>query len=206
MVAVFPAIFPASIVVAPYSPIALAKVRIVPDAIPGPAVGMITLRKILNSDIPNVLPACSKLISICSKAALAFLYIKGKAMTVAAIMHPSQVWTTCISKVSLRKIPNVDKLFEIRGIGLKTISGFIAEIEEDFPRFFAEEVPANPLKSEMFLPKTIGQLLEAKKATVKVLRTSDKWYGVTYAADKPQVVAALKDLAQQGAYPDGLWK
>ena len=84
--------------------------------------------------------------------------------------------------------------------------GFIADIEEDFPRFFAEEVPANPLKSEMFLPKTIGQLLEAKKATVKVLRTSDKWYGVTYAADKPQVVAALKDLAQQGAYPDGLWK
>ena len=84
--------------------------------------------------------------------------------------------------------------------------GFIAEIEKDFPRFFAEEVPANPEKAEMFLPKTVGQLLEAKKATVKVLRTSDKWYGVTYAADKPQVVAALKALADQGAYPNGLWK
>jgi len=84
--------------------------------------------------------------------------------------------------------------------------GFIAEVEKDFPRFFAEEVPANPAKSEMFLPKTIGQLLKAKKATVKVLRTADKWYGVTYAADKPQVVAALKNLADQGAYPDGLWK
>ncbi|MBQ7768942.1 MAG: nucleotidyltransferase [Oscillospiraceae bacterium] len=84
--------------------------------------------------------------------------------------------------------------------------GFIAEVEKDFPRFFKEEVPANPAKSEMFLPMTIGKLLQARKATVKVLRTADKWYGVTYAADKPQVVAALKDLADKGAYPDGLWK
>ena len=84
--------------------------------------------------------------------------------------------------------------------------GFIAEVEKDFPRFFREEVSANPLKSEMFLPKTIGQLLDNKKATVKVLRTADKWFGVTYAADKPQVVAALKDMADRGAYPDGLWK
>ena len=84
--------------------------------------------------------------------------------------------------------------------------GFLAEVEKDFPRFFKEEVPANPAKAEMFLPLTIGQLLGADKATVKVLRTADKWYGVTYAADKPQVVAALKDLADKGAYPDGLWK
>ena len=84
--------------------------------------------------------------------------------------------------------------------------GFIDYVEQDFPRFFKEDVPANPAKSEMFLPMTIGQLLQAKKATVKVLRTSDKWYGVTYAADKPQVMAALKDLADKGAYPDGLWK
>ena len=84
--------------------------------------------------------------------------------------------------------------------------GFLAEVEKDFPRFFKEEVPANPAKAEMFLPMTIGKLLNAKKATVKVLRTADKWYGVTYAADKPQVVAALKDMADKGAYPDGLWK
>ena len=84
--------------------------------------------------------------------------------------------------------------------------GFLAEVEKDFPRFFKEDVPANPAKAEMFLPMTVGKLLEDKKATVKVLRTADKWYGVTYAADKPQVVAALKTLADQGAYPDGLWK
>ena len=84
--------------------------------------------------------------------------------------------------------------------------GFLAEVEKDFPRFFREEVPANPQKAEMFLPMTVGKLLKAKKATVKVLRTADKWFGVTYAADKPQVVAALKDMADKGAYPDGLWK
>jgi len=39
-----------------------------------------------------------------------------------------------------------------------------------------------------------------------VLHSADKWYGVTYAADKPHVVAALKEMTAQGKYPDGLWK
>ena len=83
---------------------------------------------------------------------------------------------------------------------------FLAEIAARFPKFIAEEVPANPAKAEMFLPMTVGQLLEEGKATVKVLRSADKWYGVTYAADKPQVVAALKAMTAEGKYPDGLWK
>ena len=53
----------------------------------------------------------------------------------------------------------------------------------------------------------MNNLLKAGKATVKILRSEDKWYGVTYAADKPQVVAALQNLAAQGKYPvTGLWK
>ena len=80
------------------------------------------------------------------------------------------------------------------------------ELERDFPRFFRENVPQNPLKAEMFLPMNVRSLLKAGKATVKVLRTADKWYGVTYAADKPVVMAALKAMTQQGAYPDGLWE
>jgi NDP-sugar pyrophosphorylase family protein len=82
---------------------------------------------------------------------------------------------------------------------------FLAEIAARFPKFIAEEVPANPAKAEMFLPMTVGQLLEEGKATVKVLRTADQWFGVTYAADKPVVVAALKAMADEGQYPDGLW-
>ena len=85
-------------------------------------------------------------------------------------------------------------------------SGFIDGIEADFPRFLREEVPENPMKAEMFLPMTVGRMLEAGTATVKVLTTGDKWFGVTYAADKPIVVAALKEMTAKGLYPDGLWK
>ena len=58
----------------------------------------------------------------------------------------------------------------------------------------------------MFLPFTVNQMLMENTCAVKVLRTADKWYGVTYAADKPIVVAALAEMAQKGMYPDGLWK
>jgi hypothetical protein len=84
--------------------------------------------------------------------------------------------------------------------------GFLKEIEARFPAFLAEKVPANPAKAEFFLPMTVGELLTEGKATVKVLHSADKWYGVTYAADKPLVMAALQEMTQQGKYPDGLWK
>ena len=79
-------------------------------------------------------------------------------------------------------------------------------LEAGFPGFLAEKVPGNPQKAEYLLPMSIGELLKAGKATVKVLHSADKWYGVTYAADKPHVVAALKEMTAQGKYPDGLWK
>ena len=82
---------------------------------------------------------------------------------------------------------------------------FMAELKNRFPVFLASAVPENPQKAEMFLPSIVSQLIDEEKATVKVLRTADKWYGVTYAADKPAVIAALQALTQQGLYPDGLW-
>ena len=83
---------------------------------------------------------------------------------------------------------------------------FLKEVEQRFPAFLAQDVPGNPLKAEYYLPKAVAQLLAGKKATVKVLHSEDKWFGVTYAADKPLVVAALKALTEEGKYPDGLWK
>ena len=83
---------------------------------------------------------------------------------------------------------------------------FLEEIAKRFPEFLEKTVPGNPMKAEYFLPKTVSQLLEEKLATVKVLRSADKWYGVTYAADKPQVVAALREMTDRSLYPDGLWK
>ena len=82
---------------------------------------------------------------------------------------------------------------------------FMEELKAEFPRFLTNLMPKNPEKAEMFLPSAVSKLIDEGKATVKVLRTADKWYGVTYAADKPTVIAALQALTQQGLYPDGLW-
>jgi len=83
---------------------------------------------------------------------------------------------------------------------------FLRELKTRFPKFVRESVPANPTKAEFFLPSTVAELLAEEKATVEVLRSFDKWYGVTYAEDKPQVVAALRAMTDAGLYPEGLWK
>ena len=82
---------------------------------------------------------------------------------------------------------------------------FLQEIKNRFPAFLDQALANNPQKEEFYLPKLVEELLRENSATVKVLSSPDKWYGVTYAADKPQVVAALKEKTQQGLYPDGLW-
>ena len=85
-------------------------------------------------------------------------------------------------------------------------TSFLDEIEDRFAAFLKEAIPNNPLKCEYFLPLPVSQLIKEGKATVKVLTSPDRWFGVTYAADKPVVVAALKAMTDEGKYPDGLWK
>ena len=82
----------------------------------------------------------------------------------------------------------------------------LAALAESFPVFLEKEVPENPAKKEYLLPAIVNNLLHAGKARLKVLSSVDRWYGVTYAADKPQVVAALREKTDAGLYPDGLWK
>ena len=82
----------------------------------------------------------------------------------------------------------------------------LTALGEGFPEFLAREVPENPAKKEYLLPTIVNNLLHAGKARLKVLSSADRWYGVTYAADKPQVVAALREKTNEGLYPDGLWK
>ncbi len=84
--------------------------------------------------------------------------------------------------------------------------GFMEDLESQFPEFMDNELPENPLKAEFLLPKTVDTRIREGRGTVTVLRSEDKWYGVTYAADKPKVVEALSSMTQQGLYPDGLWK
>ena len=82
---------------------------------------------------------------------------------------------------------------------------FLEEIERGFAAFLDNAFKTNPLKGEYFLPFVVQTLLSADQATVKVLTSADKWYGVTYAADKPVIVAALREKTAQGLYPDSLW-
>lgn len=88
--------------------------------------------------------------------------------------------------------------------------GFTVSIMEElktrFALFMSEEVRNNPEKAEYFLPSAVDQLLLAKKATVKVLNSEDKWYGVTYKEDKEGVMNAIASLKASGLYPTKLWR
>lgn len=83
---------------------------------------------------------------------------------------------------------------------------FLEEINARFSAFLDKALPENPLKCEYFLPIPIAQLIQEKKASVKVLTSPDRWFGVTYAADKPVVVAELRKMTDEGKYPAGLWE
>lgn len=81
---------------------------------------------------------------------------------------------------------------------------FLEEAKALFPKALDEILAKNPLKGEYFLPAIVQQMLTEGRATMKVLTSPDKWYGVTYAADKPVVVEALKKMTQEGLYPEKL--
>ena len=83
---------------------------------------------------------------------------------------------------------------------------FLDALKAGFPDFLTNQLPQNPMKAEYLLPRSVDGLLKAGKAAVRVLKSADRWYGVTYAADKPMVVAALAKLTEEGKYPNGLWK
>lgn len=81
---------------------------------------------------------------------------------------------------------------------------FIRELEKRFPVFLQNA--ENPLKAEFFLPTVVNELLREEKATVQVLSSADRWWGVTYQEDKPQVKAALRQLTENDLYPMPLWQ
>lgn len=71
---------------------------------------------------------------------------------------------------------------------------------------FLKNSEGNMMKCEYLLPFVVDDILKEGKAQVKVLSTSEKWYGVTYKEDKASVMAALKDMTDKGIYPDCLWR
>ncbi len=84
-------------------------------------------------------------------------------------------------------------------------SGILQELNNRFARFLEENLRKNPLKCEYFLPFVVDELLKENKAEVTVLKSPDRWYGVTYKEDKPVVVEAIKNMRSAGLYPQGNW-
>ena len=82
---------------------------------------------------------------------------------------------------------------------------FLGTLEENFKTFFETQVPRNPLKAEYLLPILIGELLQKNALTVQVLPTHDKWFGVTYAADKASVTESFRQLIDSGVYKEDLY-
>ncbi len=107
-----------------------------------------------------------------------------------------------------------DEIWETIAPGTSSVSmnfwgftkSFMDEMIKMFPLALEKILKENPLKGEFFLPLAVDQLLKEEKATVKVLRSHDKWYGVTYHEDKQGVVEALQKMKDNGTYPEKLWK
>lgn len=82
-------------------------------------------------------------------------------------------------------------------------AGMMDELVKGFPEFLDD---CDPLKGEYLIPKVTDDLIKSGKASVKVLKTDDRWYGVTYRDDREQVKNALESMKDKGLYPDKLWK
>ena len=86
--------------------------------------------------------------------------------------------------------------------------GFTPDYFEYSEKYFIDFLEKNQenLKSEYFIPLMVDHLITTNTADVKVLDTPSKWFGVTYAEDRPGVVAKLQNLVDKGEYPTPLWK
>ncbi len=78
-----------------------------------------------------------------------------------------------------------------------------AKLDEHFRKFL--EANGTDLKKECYIPSTVNEMLVAGQAKVKVLRSNDSWFGVTYREDHDHVVESIRGLIQHGKYPERLW-
>ena len=79
---------------------------------------------------------------------------------------------------------------------------FMKELTLQFPLFLQKALKENPLKAEYYLPFAVDELIREEKASVCVLRTEDKWYGMTYKEDRQIVIDAIKEMKKEGLYPE----
>lgn len=75
---------------------------------------------------------------------------------------------------------------------------------EDYFKTFIEDNLKNP-KAELFIPLVVDSLINSGTARMTVLQTSESWFGVTYQKDKPYVLKTIRNLVDDGVYPESLW-
>ena len=78
---------------------------------------------------------------------------------------------------------------------------FLMRLRKDSRQFLEKGLKENPMKCEYYLPGVVSDLLGENRATVAVLKSADKWYGVTYKEDKPVVMEAIRKMEEEGLYP-----
>lgn len=82
---------------------------------------------------------------------------------------------------------------------------FLETLEVGFVDFFKNEVPADPMKAEYLIPTFIGELLAENKMSVKVLRSNDTWYGMTYKEDVVTVKENFEEMLKTEVYKEDLF-
>ena len=75
-----------------------------------------------------------------------------------------------------------------------------------FVEFLSNSGNISNLKSEFFIPSAVNNFISSGKAEMKVLSSSAKWFGVTYKEDRPEVILKIKNLIEEGSYPEKLWE
>ncbi|MFI3261412.1 MAG: sugar phosphate nucleotidyltransferase [Rikenellaceae bacterium] len=103
---------------------------------------------------------------------------------------------------------NTLKPIEVDSLVSMNFFGFTPDYFEYSDSLFEEFLTENSanLKSEFFIPLVTNTLINSGKATLKVLSSDAKWFGVTYKEDRPQVVKQLGNLISAGVYPEKLWE
>lgn len=81
---------------------------------------------------------------------------------------------------------------------------FLDELRDGFPKFLAA-IPEGDVKAEYLLPGVIDSMIRDGRATVRVIPTHDRWFGVTYREDKEAVVESFRRLYEQGVYQTNLY-
>ncbi|MDI9508901.1 MAG: nucleotidyltransferase [Clostridiales bacterium] len=101
-----------------------------------------------------------------------------------------------------------DLIVDLESIVSMNMWGFkpslFGELEKGFEDFLSNLAP-DDIKKEYLLPEVVGSLVDSKKVKVKMLKTKDQWFGVTYKEDKELVVSSIRNLINNGVYPSKLF-